>query len=355
MFKWKQLAFISTLLLGLCKESYSSDSTRVHGYYSFLEEGIHLFDKKNYREALINIDSAIRLNKNCTECYYVRADINIAVFHKDDAIKDYKEIIKIAPDNYLPYYKLGKLHHQYKNYIDAIYFYNLCIDRDSLNEHAYVNRAVCKEKLDRFEDASKDLLRAIKLDPTDADAYFDLAEVRVLQDKLKDALPYINQCIDLRNRDDESYLLRGNILEELGKHEKAIEDFTVAIEINPNNAAAYFERGRAHVILAEFDIAEKEFTKALELNPEYADAYYELAVIYSELNKKKKIKENLDNAMNLNAEYCAPELLEGIDVYFSGDKSNACSSWGRLSKKNIARYKADELIGKYCTEAQTRK
>jgi tetratricopeptide (TPR) repeat protein len=114
------------------------------------------------------------------------------------------------------------------------------------------DRAGVFARMDRLEEAVRDLELASKLDPGES----NVAKVR---DWLSGALTH-----------------RGYELQKSGRYDDAIAEFSTAVRINPAGHEAYYWRARAHAQKGKFDLAESDLTQAVRLNQRYFEAYQTL-------------------------------------------------------------------------------
>jgi len=117
---------------------------------------------------------------------------------------------------------------------DRVSAYSEVIHVDPKNLHAFINRGVAKEALERYPDAIEDYDEAIRLDSQCAVAYYN----------------------------------RGAVKARLGQHESAIGDFDEAIRLDPEDFYAYFNRGNVKGGLGLLDEARSDLQTALKLAKE---------------------------------------------------------------------------------------
>jgi tetratricopeptide (TPR) repeat protein len=160
----------------------------------------------------------------------------------------------------------------------------------------------------RFRLATKDLSRAIEVDPDQPAAHLLMGKLHMLpggdrkrarealdaavdlakeepalraealrwraetQEKPADRLKDLNEAIELAGDDVKLHRERGAILLGLGKAEEALADFDQALTVDPEDAATHEARGMALETLKRWDDARAAFTRASELAPESATA-----------------------------------------------------------------------------------
>ena len=93
------------------------------------------------------------------------------------------------------------------------------------NEHThYLNRGICKMKLNSLDEALKDFDAALLIQPNEL-----------------------------------SYANKGSVLLKLGRYEEAISNLTIALSAEPWNEVWNYERGLAYKALGKVELAKKDF------------------------------------------------------------------------------------------------
>lgn len=104
-------------------------------------------------------------------------------------------------------------------------------------------------KLERYDDAAKDLALAVRLDPTNAEAKANLHDIL---DKLVRAAYY---------------------QAEAGEVDDAIANYDRVLELQPRYADALANRGIAYAKKDELDRAERDLLRAIKIDPRNLEAY----------------------------------------------------------------------------------
>lgn len=95
------------------------------------------------------------------------------------------------------------------------------------------------QQLNHWEDAERNFLRAIELDPENAQAYSGLARSYLGLSRNQDAAEAALTAVGLLHHLPYAHFLLGTALHRLGKIERAVEALQMAVNINPNFAGAH--------------------------------------------------------------------------------------------------------------------
>ncbi len=124
-----------------------------------------LDEKGNYTEAIKYYKEAIKLNnKNpdyysgLASCYYKKADYS-------EAVKYYKEAITLNDKNSHYYYGLGLSYQRTEDYSEAIKYFEKAIELDGKQPGYYYNLGRCYYASKQTENALDAFQNAVKLDP----------------------------------------------------------------------------------------------------------------------------------------------------------------------------------------------
>ena len=195
------------------------------------------YDLGDYKGAITDYDSAIRLNPDLAKAYNNRGIAKSDLGQHFAAIADYDTAIRLKPDYATAYNNRGNAKSDLGQHVTAIADYDIAIRLNPDYADAYYNRGLAKGDLGQYFAAIADYDTAIRLNPDDADAYYN----------------------------------RGNAKDNLGQHFAAIADYDIAIRLNPDYAQAYNNRGLAKARLNRISEAKRDVRTALRLAKQAGD------------------------------------------------------------------------------------
>lgn len=157
----------------------------------FTQKGRELYEKREFMEALLNLNRALEIDPNYSQAYFVRGNIKDAFDDRHGAMKDYNHAVEKNPKFGDAFFARGNVKMKLQDYYGAIADYTSAI---SINENyieAYFNRGKAKQFLQAYEDAINDCSKIIQLHPKNVDAYYMRGILRIDFGDLK------NGCLDL--------------------------------------------------------------------------------------------------------------------------------------------------------------
>ena len=136
---------------------------------AYTNRGNAYYSQGKYDRAISDYDKAIRINPQYGRAHHGRGIVHYAQGDYTQAIADYTETINLDPKVTEAYYNRGHTHSLRGEYTQAVADYTKVINLDSEDSEAYYNRGLAYIEEDNpkrdVEQAKKDYLRAVELDP----------------------------------------------------------------------------------------------------------------------------------------------------------------------------------------------
>jgi tetratricopeptide (TPR) repeat protein len=222
---------------------------------------------------------------------------------------------------------------------------------------AHANRGRAYGGKGQYEQAIRDLDKAIELNPQDAGAHATRGRVYLATGKHDDAIRDLDQAIAFDPRDATVYLSRGMVFAAKGLRDRAVQDYDRVIELDPNDvyAAIAFEKkmkilnqdldkaielnprdplawrhrgARYHYGKNHLDRALRDLTKAIELNPRDFWSFGYRGDVYSLMKQYDAAIQNYDKAIELNPRLARPAYTyRGIAYIAKGDYDRAIADF----------------------------
>ena len=120
----------------------------------YFQIGICQDETRFYREAIESFSKAITIDSTANEYFYSRGNSYYNLELLDLAEKDYFKALKL--DSAGPYFNLGNIHFDKKEFDVAIGFYDKYLSMESKDADALVNRGICKNGLGFEKEACAD-------------------------------------------------------------------------------------------------------------------------------------------------------------------------------------------------------
>jgi len=158
---------------------------------------------------------------------------------------------------------LGEIAYIKGQHDEAIEHFSDAIEGNPQSADGYNWRGVAYLELERFEDAARDLDKAVQLDRTSATTYANRAGALLQLGKLDDARLDYDEAIRLDPKSPALYCGRSGAFILLKKPDFAMADASTALQLEPNFKNGFLARGEAHFAQGEFEHARLDALEAL--------------------------------------------------------------------------------------------
>ncbi len=155
------------------------------------QKGKELYEKREFMEALLNLNKALEQDPGYAAAYLIRGNIKDNFDDRHGAMKDYNVAIEKNSKLAEAYFARGNVKLKLQDYYGAIADFTSCIAFNENNIEAYFNRGKAKQFLLAYEDAINDCTKIIQINPKSQDAYYLRGILRLEFGDLQ------NGCLDL--------------------------------------------------------------------------------------------------------------------------------------------------------------
>jgi tetratricopeptide (TPR) repeat protein len=285
--------------------------------------------RRQYHQALAEFERADKVDPALVGLQYQRAVVLDQLGRSDEALKLLKNLVSIKPDgdadalNLLSDLakKTGDLNlaiqslrqaallapEKEANYLD---FSTLCMDYENYplalqaaevglahipdSYRLQVQKGAILDKLGRFGEAEKIVLRASKLQQDNSVALLSLAIIQTHAGELQDAINTLSAAIKKFPSNSQMHYYLGVAFEQTLHHDaRAAEAFRAAIRLNPSFADSYYHVAKVY-LKKDPKLAEQNFLTCLRLDPHHLSAEYSLGRLYLKTGRRAKGQALID-------------------------------------------------------------
>jgi tetratricopeptide (TPR) repeat protein len=217
----------------------------------------------HYTEAIVWLDSAIRLEPKSADFYVNRGIAKEGLGLSAEALNDYQKALTIQRDHPVALNNIAVL--KRKGGSTSQDDLDLVIEKDSSMLNPYLERAQLRMEGGFYKGALEDYTAALQIDDRNPNIWLNRGLVKEKLNDLKGAFSDYTKAIDLDEAFVKAWANRGNVLIKQGRTTEAIEDYSVAITYQADNAIAYYNRSLAYHKLKQLDKACEDLKKAEQL------------------------------------------------------------------------------------------
>ena len=275
----------------------------------------------DYRMALRYYTEVIRNAAPSAQLVFQRGLIYHVMGDTDQAIVDYSDAIRIAPNETFAYVNRGiVLYTKKDNNEGAIADFNMALKLNKCEVNAWINRGLVYKRKGDLNQSIADLTSAIACLPGNP---APLTSTSLDPGKPMSAAYF--QIVTQTTQLADAYYQRGLVyLDKAGKErgaalpllDKAMADFNMAIRINPTAAAHFVGRASTHMYKEEFQPAIEDFTEAIRLSPGDEYTFLHRGIAYHSVNEPDNAIADYTEAHRINPKDVAPLINRGI-IYYS--------------------------------------
>jgi protein O-mannosyl-transferase len=208
--------------------------------------GIYFRDKKNYKRALGNLDTAILLKPKFAEAYNSRGKTHIDMNNPTLALADFTTAVREKPILAEAWANRGNAFGQLGKLDSALINITEALKLDSTLASAYLGRGNVYGILGRFDESIQDLSKALVIEPTSADALLNRAITFRDMKQFDKALADTKSYLEMKKDNPAMWLNSGLLKCDLGRYAEALPDFDEAIRLNGLEGGFYLERARCY-------------------------------------------------------------------------------------------------------------
>ncbi|MEW6680582.1 MAG: tetratricopeptide repeat protein [bacterium] len=253
---------------------YTISAYKANIYY---KEGVRFLDQKNYAQASLKCERALKLNPY--EEWYYKGLINIYLKRATGGEKEYakkgmalaEKANRLFPNDLILYNLLGAAYQLNGRYDQAISAYKKAINRSPYFEDAYDNLAKIYFNQHRYDEAIKTLKTGLKFSPYSKKYLSLLGHTYRKMGNLKEAIRTYSKTLDPSY--PKSYKSLGYAFYKAGEIDKAISCFKIAARLLPEDISLHRDLGSFYYVAKNLKEAKAQFEYVLKnLNPndEYA-------------------------------------------------------------------------------------
>ncbi|MFM1806888.1 MAG: hypothetical protein RL212_1147 [Pseudomonadota bacterium] len=228
---------------------------------------------KKFDEAEINLKKIISINNRSIDLW-----VNLGLLYLEknqpmQAISFFENCIELDPQNIVAWKLIAQTYDENKWPNKAISCFKKILQISHNDLDALIGIGAILNDLKEFDEAIRYHQLAIEAYPGSSSAYINNGVAFHGIKKFGEALHNYAQAIDLNPFDPEIFLNMGVTLQELKRYDEAISHYDKALSLKPDYAEGWSNKGNALQELKRYDEAISHYDKALSLKPDYAEGW----------------------------------------------------------------------------------
>jgi len=232
----------------------------------------------------------------------------------ENLINAAKKIIAKDGRDCTAHYLLGKAYYAMENFDMALIEYktvNMLGKYDSICQEPEFRKEMAELfiKFDQKEEALKEYLLLIKLEPLSPQNYYQSGYLFEQRDRSNKAISFYRKTVELDNRHSDAHYRLGYILFRDKKHLEAKSELELALRNDANNYGAHFYMGRIKKDAHDFSGALLHFENSMKSPELKIKSIVERGTCFLSMNNYDKAITELGRAIKISTDENAAETL----------------------------------------------
>ena len=200
---------------------------------------------------------------------------------------------------------------------------NFAMKKTPSDPEIFYQRGLTYIKLNRLEEALKDLDSSIVLNPENASAWGERGHVRLMMKDFKAAVKDLEKSVAIYQKSPQAYYNLAYAHSKLGNKNAAIRYYTNALSLNPGYIEALMNRGVERIEIKDYQGAIADFSAYIRLKPDDPLIYVLRANAYDESGNYSQALTDYDKAISLKRNFLPAYLNKAIAHYRQNDFNQA--------------------------------
>ncbi|SDI00620.1 Predicted O-linked N-acetylglucosamine transferase, SPINDLY family [Bradyrhizobium sp. Rc2d] len=241
----------------------------------------------------------------------------------------YRQLLQLAPNQFIALHMLGTLESDAKNYQQAEILLNRAVAVDPRSAEAHMSLGVARNGLRRHDEARESYRKALALRPNYALALSNLGNVSVALDLVQEALESYDKALAINGNLAEAHNGRGWALCRQRNYDEAVASLNRALSIKPDYASALANRAIALRELQRFDEALADGDRAIALAPDDANGWLARAGVLLQIQQISQASHDCEKALAIAPDSIQAHSMLGLCLAGLGRIEEALASFDR--------------------------
>jgi tetratricopeptide (TPR) repeat protein len=260
----------------------------------------------------------------------LHSNLGFALIQKkrtDEAIQQYQEALRFKPDDARTHDNLGLALNSQGQTNAAIEQFQDAIRFQPDFVPAHYDLGVVLNELGQTDAAINQFQVALQFDPGDIKARYNLGNALAKAGESAGAMAQFGETLRLAPGNADAHNNLGNLLVRTGQNDQAINEFAAAARLKADNADFHYNLASALLRAGRLAEAVPEFKTAVRLKPDYAPAHYNLGIALGKTGETDAAVEQFKEAIRLQPDYAIAHNSLGVMLAAQGQLDAAINEF----------------------------
>lgn len=264
----------------------------------FYNRALYYYEKDFQPKALVDILTAIKVDKSIEKYYLLGGDIYISMSQGQEAIDLINDGIQATKNSEALFLRATEYNFYMKDYKKAMILVNDLLKINKNNADAYFFKGLILKNSNEPNKAISSFQTCIEQDPTHYNAYMQLG--LLFSEQNNDlAINYFNNAIKLNNQSREALYAKGYYFQQKKEYNQAKEAYIQMIKNNNKDFQAFYNIGFCLMEQDSLEKSYKNFKIAANIKIDYVDAIFMMGQISERLGDIPAAKIKYHTALKL--------------------------------------------------------
>lgn len=212
----------------------------------------------------------------------------------------------VAQTNFSKYNEDGYYSFQQNDFITAIKNFSKALEykSEATNSYkiadTYLNRGVCRQMLQNFDNAQADFDEALSIKPEYIKVYQAKSTTFLRANKLQNAIEWADKGLEIKPNDGELKDKKAEALSKQKKYDEALVVLFSVLEDNPRSKKANKYIAHNYQMKKNWDSSLKYFSIAILIDPLDCASFFDRGIAYAESKDTVNAIKDIEQAMRLD-------------------------------------------------------
>lgn len=279
----------------------------------YLNLGRAYCKNSQFDKALQKLNMALELDLSPV-VYYELGNVYLDMGKPEDAIKYYKDALRLDSSYSPAYNALGTIYNEQGRYAEALQAFEKAAQTGSDSPINHYNLGLAHLDKGMADKAALEFQLAAKLNPAESKYRHMLGIAYVNLGRFEESIREIKTAIDLNSTEPKYHYDLAITYSNQAFLDGAIREYRIALQLNSKYKEARMNLGNIYLRQGQFEEAMLQFQTILKDDPEFIDARYNLGIVYFKQGLTGKAKEEFIAALQQKPDYVpAMKAIESIE------------------------------------------
>ena len=259
---------------------------------------------------------AVEINPNHAGAVLNRGVLRHSRGHITQAISDFKNFIRLCPDDSRGWFNLAACERVLGDKIAARRLAERALILDaSADEVLWLHALICQD-LGDFRAAERSLRKLIDRDPSRLSALDCLAQILRSSNKLTELQTLLEARLRVFPNEFLASAHLGRVMFDLGQPEIAIEIFEKILAIHGQDADVLMNLASALERVGKLTVAHERVRESLAIRPDHVESNCNLGVLYEKLGRREDALRQYSRTLQIDPNFVRALINRGA-IYFA--------------------------------------